>query len=191
MSFQTIEKILQKYFEGDTSLQEEEQLKSFFQQDDVPPHLMSLKELFITYSREKEIEVLDKQFDNDIMSHIESEGIISMKRKRRTTIYMISGIAASILILITFFLYINILTKSIEDTFSDPQIAYNEAKNIMLFVSEKLNRGTEPLNNAITKVDQGVDKLKAMEKFNAGMKETMPIDKFNRIRFIFNNSVMP
>lgn len=191
MSFQTIEKLLQKYFEGDTSLHEEEQLKSFFQQDDVPPHLMSLKELFLTYSREKEIEVLDKQFDNDIMSHIESEGIISMKRKRRTTIYMISGIAASILILITFFLYINILTKSIEDTFSDPQIAYNEAKNIMLFVSEKLNRGTEPLNNAITKVDQGVDKLKAMEKFNAGMKETMPIDKFNRIRFIFNNSVMP
>ena len=191
MSFQTIEKILQKYFEGDTSLQEEEQLKSFFQQDDVPPHLMSLKELFLTYSREKEIEVLDKQFDEDIMSRIESEGIISMKRKRRTTIYMISGIAASILILITFFLYINILTKSIEDTFSDPRIAYNEAKNIMLFVSEKLNRGTEPLNNAITKVDQGVDKLKAMEKFNAGMKETMPIDKFNRIRFIFNNSVMP
>ena len=191
MSFQTIEKILQKYFEGDTSLQEEEQLKSFFQQDDVPPHLMSLKELFLTYSREKEIEVLDKQFDEDIMSRIESEGIISMKRKRRTTIYMISGIAASILILITSFLYINILTKSIEDTFSDPRIAYNEAKNIMLFVSEKLNRGTEPLNNAITKVDQGVDKLKAMEKFNAGMKETMPIDKFNRIRFIFNNSVMP
>ncbi|MEA3480006.1 MAG: hypothetical protein U9R60_17625 [Bacteroidota bacterium] len=191
MSFQTIEKILQKYFEGDTSLQEEEQLKSFFQQDDVPPHLMSLKELFLTYSREKEIEVPDKQFDNDIISRIESEGIISMKRKRRTTIYMISGIAASILILITFFLYINILTKSIEDTFNDPQIAYNEAKNIMLFVSEKLNRGTEPLNNAITKVDQGVDKLKAMEKFNDGMKETMPIDKFNRIRFIFNNSVMP
>lgn len=191
MSFQTIEKLLQKYFEGETSLQEEDQLKAFFQQDDVPPHLMSLKQLFITYTEQKETEVLDGKFDEDIMSRIKSDTVISIRRKRRSKIYMISGIAASILLIIAFSFYFNIATKTIEDTFNDPQIAYNEAKKVMLFISDKLNKGVQPVSEATAKMDQGVQNLKTIEKFNAGMKETGQLEKFNRIQFLLNNAVMP
>ena len=191
MSFQTIEKLLQKYFEGETSLQEEDQLKSFFLKDDVPPHLMSLKQLFITYTREKEINVLDEQFDEDLMSRIESDKVISIRRKQKSRIYMISSIAASIILIIAFSLYFNTATKSIEDSFNDPQIAYNEAKKVMLFISEKLNKGVQPVSEATSKVEKGVQNLKSVEKFNAGMKETGKLEKFNRIQFLFNNAVMP
>ncbi|WP_460953860.1 HEAT repeat domain-containing protein [Spirosoma litoris] len=38
---QDIEKLLEKYYEGETSLQEEKELRQFFQQDNIPDHLMS------------------------------------------------------------------------------------------------------------------------------------------------------
>ncbi|MVM30540.1 HEAT repeat domain-containing protein [Spirosoma sp. HMF4905] len=38
---QDIEKLLEKYYEGETSLQEEKQLRQFFQQESIPEHLQS------------------------------------------------------------------------------------------------------------------------------------------------------
>lgn len=38
---QDIEKLLEKYYEGETSLQEEKQLRQFFQQETIPAHLQS------------------------------------------------------------------------------------------------------------------------------------------------------
>jgi hypothetical protein len=191
MSFRTIEKLLQKYFEGETSLQEEEQLKAFFQKEDVPPHLISLKDLFITYRDQKSIEPLDEQFDEDLMSKIKSEKVISIKRKRRSLVYAISGIAAVIVVIIAISIYFNVATRSIEDTFKDPQMAYNEAKKVMLFISEKFNRGVQPVGEATAKVEEGLKDLEAVEKFNDGLKEANKLERFNRIQFIFSNTVMP
>ncbi|WP_332369442.1 hypothetical protein [Spirosoma telluris] len=38
---QDIEQLLEKYYEGETSLQEEKQLRQFFQQENIPQHLQS------------------------------------------------------------------------------------------------------------------------------------------------------
>jgi hypothetical protein len=190
MNSRTTEKLLQKYFEGETSLQEEDELKAFFRQDDVPPHLLSLKQLFITYSKEKEIAVLDEQFDEDLMSRIENNTVISINRRRRSRFYMISSIAAGIILIVAFSIYFNMATKAIEDSFNDPQIAYNEAKKVMLFISEKLNKGIQPVGEAAARVEKGVNELKAVEKFNTGIEETYKLEKFNRIQFLFNNAVM-
>jgi hypothetical protein len=191
MSFRIIEKLLQKYFEGDTSLQEEEKLKSFFREEDVPPHLASLKDLFVSYHDQKDIEPLDEQFDEDLMDRIENEKVVSMKRKRRSLVYTISAIAAVIIVIIGISIYFNMATRSIEDTFNDPQIAYNEAKKVMLFISEKFNRGVQPVGEATTKVDQGLQNLESVEKFNDGLQETTKLERFNRLQIIFTNTVMP
>jgi hypothetical protein len=191
MSFRTIEKLLQKYFEGETSLQEEEQLKAFFQKEDVPPHLVSLKDLFITFQDQKDFEPLDGHFNEDMMDRIESEKVVSIKRKRRSLLYTISGIAAVIVVILTISIYFNLATQSIEDTFKDPQVAYNEAKKVMLFISEKFNRGVQPVGEATAKVDQGLKSLESVEKFNDGLQEATKLERFNRIQIIFSNTVMP
>ena len=41
-----IEKLLEKYYEGETTLQEEKQLRQFFQQETIPSHLQSHAEQF-------------------------------------------------------------------------------------------------------------------------------------------------
>ncbi len=38
MKLSNIEELIQKYDEGETSLQEEQELADFFSQDQVPPH---------------------------------------------------------------------------------------------------------------------------------------------------------
>ncbi|MBD2753626.1 HEAT repeat domain-containing protein [Spirosoma validum] len=43
---QDIDKLLEKYYEGETSLAEEKQLRNFFQQDDIPAHLQQHAEQF-------------------------------------------------------------------------------------------------------------------------------------------------
>lgn len=41
-----IEQLLEKYFEGETSLEEEKELRDFFQQDEIPAHLKSYADQF-------------------------------------------------------------------------------------------------------------------------------------------------
>jgi len=102
MRSQRIEKILVKYFEGETSLSEERMLREFFQQDDVPAHLVELKEQFELYEEESHEELPD-DFNETLFGEIDKQER-GRKHSRRTTIYYISGVAASILILITLFI---------------------------------------------------------------------------------------
>lgn len=58
-----IEKLLEKYYEGETTLEEEKQLRAFFQDDDIPEHLQSHAAQFRFFSdarKEKPSEDADK-----------------------------------------------------------------------------------------------------------------------------------
>ena len=46
MNTERIEQLLKKYFEGETSLEEEQELRKFFQQDDISDHLKSYADQF-------------------------------------------------------------------------------------------------------------------------------------------------
>ncbi len=46
MNTKKIEQLLEKYFEGETSLNEEKELRDFFQQDEIPEHLKSYIDQF-------------------------------------------------------------------------------------------------------------------------------------------------
>ncbi|WP_461043309.1 HEAT repeat domain-containing protein [Spirosoma harenae] len=50
---QDIEKLLEKYYEGQTTLQEEKLLRQFFQQESIPPHLQSHAEPFRFFVNER------------------------------------------------------------------------------------------------------------------------------------------
>jgi hypothetical protein len=46
MNTERIDQLLDKYFDGDTSLEEEKELREFFRQDDIPTHLKSCADQF-------------------------------------------------------------------------------------------------------------------------------------------------
>ena len=70
MDYRYIEQLLERYWEGETTLQEEAILRAFFSQEDVPASLMKYKSLFDCGLQE---ETLSDDFDARILSSIGQE----------------------------------------------------------------------------------------------------------------------
>jgi hypothetical protein len=71
MDYKYIEQLLESYFACTTTLQEEQILRSFFSQEDVPGHLAQYADLF-TYETEAQAEKLSEDFDERMMARIEA-----------------------------------------------------------------------------------------------------------------------
>ena len=185
MSSQRIEKILAKYFEGETSLSEERTLREFFFQDEVPAHLSELKEQFELYERESREELPD-DFDEVLFNTIEKRER-SHKAFRRTYFYYITGVAATILILITIYVRFDPFTNN-NTTYNEEEanIAFTEASRILYFVSDKFNKGTNPLGK-VARFDEGMDNMSSVKKFDDGVEKASPISRFNQITNLITN----
>lgn len=72
MDYKYIEQLLDRYFDCLTTLEEEQILRSFFSQEDVPAHLMQYRELF-AFQTESRGEVLGEEFDQRILSIVGKE----------------------------------------------------------------------------------------------------------------------
>lgn len=128
MELNRIEKLLEKYFQAETSLAEEQELKNYFASDDVAPNMKQYKSLFACFSEAKN-EELTKE--------------IVVQSKKRSTIWL--SIAASITILlgVGVFSYLNMETKEKGElgTYDDPEVAFRETQKALKMVSENVNVG--------------------------------------------------
>lgn len=84
MDYKYIEQLLARYFDCLTTVEEEQILRSFFSQEEVPAHLMQYRELFV-FQVETRNETLSEDFDSRMLSLIEQETkqtprIISLRR---------------------------------------------------------------------------------------------------------------
>lgn len=77
MNYQYIEQLIERYFNCQTTVQEEEILRSFFSQEDVPGHLLAYQQLFGYLGKEHEIHVSD-DFDERMMQLISQPKIHRM-----------------------------------------------------------------------------------------------------------------
>ena len=71
MDYKYIEQLLERYFQCETTLKEEEILRTFFSQEDVPVWLVKYQTLF-TYEAQ-DGQQLDDHFDERILQMIEQE----------------------------------------------------------------------------------------------------------------------
>ena len=98
MNFEYIEQLIERYFAAETTLQEENILRSFFSQQDIPEHLQKYKALF-TYEKE---EPLGDDFDTRILEMI-GEGEPKAKTvtmiSRLTPLFKAAAIVAIVLTL--------------------------------------------------------------------------------------------
>ena len=70
MDYKYITQLLERYWEGTTSLEEEQILKAFFSQKDIPAELLRYKPLFDYQTAEPRQDVLGDDFDERILSLI-------------------------------------------------------------------------------------------------------------------------
>lgn len=130
MDLQTVEILLEKYFEGTTSIDEEKQLKAYFSSQDVAPHLEHYCNLFGYFKTEKEI-----KFDKKL----------PLQPSKQPTVKWI-GIAASFVFLFgTAWFFLNENTNANKDlgTFENPEEAFQATQEALQLLSSEVNQGVE------------------------------------------------
>ena len=162
--------LLEKYYKGETSDQEEKYLKRYFVEHDVPDELNEEKEIFLYYSEESDIPDASGDFEMRIIRAVQNQETGQPDRKSGFRLFTLISAAAGVLLLIgSYFIFMN---RSFEkDTFSDPQLAYAETLKILYNVSSKLNKGTSSLDQ-IRKIQEATSL-----GFNAVSKSAETFDR--------------
>ena len=176
MESQKIHILLQKYFDAETTIDEENELITYFTSGEVDE---SLKMYVPMFSGLKELSAdEDVDLSDDLMNHIlESEH--KEKLHYRWMWQVVTGIAAAVIVaLLAVNFYGN--RNDYKDTFSDPQQAYAEAVKTLQFVSGKYNKGLAQLK-PMEKIDDAVSPLKSgISKVNKGFKQIDEVTNLNK-----------
>lgn len=80
MDCKQIEQLLERYWQCETSLEEEAQLRAFFSGSEVPEHLLRYKDLFVYQQAQQEVS-LGEDFDERVLAEVE---VPVVKAKRLT-----------------------------------------------------------------------------------------------------------
>lgn len=130
MELDRIEIVLEKYFQGETSIAEENELKNYFSSSDVAQHLEQYQSLFGYFSQAKE-----QKFKQEI----------PLQSKKRNVAWL--SIAASVVVLLGIgtFTYFNYNNAEKQDlgSYDDPEVALRETQKALALLSENVNVGIE------------------------------------------------
>lgn len=123
MELVNIEKLIKKYENAETSLQEEQIMKEYFQQDSVPAHLLEYKAMFNYFDESSE------------ESYTKS---IPLKPRRLNWKWL--SIAAAIALLISIYTFDRFDTISDAER-QEAELAYQETQKAFQLISQNLNKG--------------------------------------------------
>jgi len=123
MELSNIEKLIEKYENAETSLQEEQVLKAFFQQDAIPAHLLEYKTMF-NYFEQSSTERYTK----------------SIQLKPRKSNWKWLSIAATVALLVSIYT-INSPGTISESERQEAQLAFQETQKAFQLISQNLNKG--------------------------------------------------
>lgn len=99
MDSKHIEQLLERYWQCETSLQEEAELRTFFAGEDIPEHLLRYRDLFI-YQQLQQDEHLGEDFDKRILALTEEVPVVKARRISLTQRFMPLFKAAAALALV-------------------------------------------------------------------------------------------
>jgi len=179
METNEIKQLLEKYYEGSTTIAEEQILKDYFQDQSVAAGLETDKELFLYTTSESKTIILNSLLEDKLINLIDKQESNSKNVRRFPLGYRIAGIAASLAIIVAcYFTMIKSNHKiAFKDTYSNPQLAYAETKRALLYISEQLNKGTEPLSQ-VGKLNTGMEKLSSISSLSDGFERLEMVSKY-------------
>jgi hypothetical protein len=180
MDSQKINILLQKYFDAETTIDEENELINYFNSNEVDE---SLKMYLPMFSGIEELRTEENQnLGEDLMNYIlESEH--RDKLRYRWMWQIVTGVAASVILVM---LAVNFYSSSDQwkDTFKDPDQAYAEASKTLEFVAGKYSKGlaqlrpigkfehaVSPLNSGMSMINKGIEQMNEIEKLNQKLKK--------------------
>lgn len=169
MKTDEIIKVLKKFYDGTTSVEEEQILLSYFEGDDVDVELLGEKDLFLQLHRSEQIDVtatLESKLNNliDDLSRQESRKDIKYAKSREPFWVWGVRVAAGIALLVSVGFYFNNRTDIVETPIAQQNEAVimtetdiqkiKEAQGALILLSSKFNKGVEQLAAVSANLDK-------------------------------------
>ena len=152
MELKTIESLLEAYEEGQTTLQEEAQLKHYFTTETVAPHLEVYRPLFTYFVSEQQL--------------TSQRPLITLRRYPNKYRWIAS--AAVVTIMLTAFVTLTSKDEYIKLS-NEEQFVYSETLKAFDLISNQMHKGTTSLNalNTISSsFEMGQQNVAFLEEFN-------------------------
>lgn len=179
MKTNEVKTLLQRYFDAETSADEERLLEAYFRENSVEKELEPYQALFNGMG-ELGSEPREEALETEIMHYILEQESTPQKKSRRLW-YNLSGIAASLLIVLGGVLFYQQRQHPFHDSFSDPEIAVAYAQETLQFISSKYNKGLAQLT-PITKLESATRPLESsLKTINKGFSEFENIQHLNQL----------
>jgi hypothetical protein len=186
-SIAEIRKLLDRFYSGETTLEEERTLQEYFSTASIPEEMLSERDLFRSLEPASNDVAVPEGLNQKILRVIDQQEK-KEARTRRISVFALSGLAAGLLVVIA--LYVGYFkseppdrfaSQELIDTYEDPNDAYLEAKKALTFMSAKLNTGTSELEYVKKVTKTTSDPLKSLSKINKGSKELSLLGQLQRV----------
>ena len=186
-SIEEIRKLLDRFYLGETSLEEEQTLQEYFSSTSIPEAMFPDRDLFRTLGNATDSVTVPEDLNQKILDVIDQQEK-KVVRTRRISVFSLSGLAAGLLVVIALYVgYFRVdgpgrlASHEMTDTYEDPQDAYEEARRTLNYVSAKLNTGTNELEHVVQASKSASDPLKSLSKINKGSKELSLLGQLQRV----------
>lgn len=157
MDSKQLEALLQKYWDCETSLEEEERLREYFRTHDIPEHFKEATLLFGYFDRQRQ-QAVPGQFENGVLKKIKSP------KGKTVNLWQTSWrIAAGVAVLVAAVFFVRQEIRSnneiaMEDTFDTPEQALEETKKALLMISKGFGKAEQQAKK-INVLNEAQDKL--------------------------------
>lgn len=158
MELNKIEDILEKYFQGETSIAEENELKDYFSSSNVAQHLEQYQPIFGYFSQVKE-----QKSTQELESLARTGEAIPLQTKKRNVAWLSIAASAVVLLGIGTYFYISenttpIVAQSELGTYDNPEKAFAETQKALALLSNNVNVGIESVQY-IKEYEQSKNKI--------------------------------
>jgi 7-cyano-7-deazaguanine synthase in queuosine biosynthesis len=126
MELDRIEQLLEKYFDAETSIAEENELRDYFSSPDVAQHLEQYQSMFTFFTNAKEET---------------SAGLKPLQSKKRNVAWL--SLAASVVVLLGIGTFTFLNQEKDLGTYDNPEVAFRETQKALQLLSGNVNKGVE------------------------------------------------
>lgn len=166
MQPQELKQLVEKYYEGLTSLDEERQLLAWLQSSqEAEQYADVMEQLEIMQHLNLDLET-DAGFDRKILTAINTEQ--PTKKRWLQISYRMTGIAAAVLVFFAVWIGSELVKPTeVYGTINDPKLAFNETTRLLSRVTKSINKGLAPAQQSAERMVNGIEKVeKAVGKSN-------------------------
>ncbi len=163
MKEEELNRLIEKYYNGESTEEEESSLRNYFRKNNIPPGYEAEKAIFGYLNDSEEIPEPSIGFEARILAGIDaSERKRGSQKLKKYLLPMLSAAAGFLILIGSYFAFIH--RTEPQDTYKDPKIAYAETMKILMDVSSQLNRGVQSLEPVSKIGEMRIKSFKAINK---------------------------